>query len=946
MTIKSLFFIVAVQILAIGICFGQADIQINARLVQDDKAIEINQVLKFENTSDSIWTETYLTDWAHSFSSKQTPLAKRFDENYNKKFHLAKEKDRGRTEITSITANTGVLEFSRLDKHPDVLKVVLDKPIPPGGSYTLNLTYKVMLPNAKFTRYGVTRVTDYNLRFWFITPTPFKDGKWVYYSNKNLDDRYFPKANITIDLSIPSGYEVVSDLDISTTNNSSKTANSIVTMSGEDRVRTRLYLRQKSSYKTIETDFLTLETNIQDKAVPDQIQALIADRIAQFLSINLGPYPHKKLLISDLDYKENPVYGLNQLPEFIRPFPEGFQYEIKLVKTSISTYVNNTILINPRQDRWALDGIKVYLLQQYMEQFYPDLKIVGGLDKYWLVRQFYASKLEFTDQFNMLYMHSARLNIDQAITTPYDSLIKYNKNIGTAYKAGAGLNYLGDFIGYEHLDKSIKEFYDTYALKTVASDNLKEILQKNTSKDINWFFTDYLTTRKQLDFTISDTKTIGDSLKVTIKNKRHNAMPVSISSFKNDSLVSKRWVENIDTKKDIFYPKDSVDRLILNYKKRIPEYNLRDNYKNPKAILGLDKPLQFKLLQDFENPAKSQVFFQPVLEFNVYDGLAPGIKAYNTTILTKGFRYKIEPQFGLRSKKLVGSAFISYTHNLDHGKLYRFRYGISGNTFSFAEGLLFRRISSFSSIAFRPKDLRSDKRQVLTTRFLSIDRDQRSGTTFQLEDPDYSVLNFRYTNRNPGIVNTFNWNADVQFARNFGKVSTTAFYRHLYLNNRQLNVRFFGGTFLYNNTRDLGDFFSFALDRPTDYLFDFDYYARSDDSGLLSQQIIIAEGGFKSQLLNPFANQFIVTTNASTTLWKYIYGYGDLGYIKSLDNPGQVVYDSGIQVSLLDDFFELFFPVYSNLGWEIVQPNYQERIRFQVQISIDTAIRLFTRKWY
>lgn len=43
-------------------------------------------------------------------------------------------------------------------------------------------------------------------------------------------------------------------------------------------------------------------------------------------------------------------------------------------------------------------------------------------------------------------------------------------------------------------------------------------------------------------------------------------------------------------------------------------------------------------------------------------------------------------------------------------------------------------------------------------------------------------------------------------------------------------------------------FFSFALDRPTDYLFDFNYLGRSEDTGLVSQQIIIAEGGFKSQL--------------------------------------------------------------------------------------------------
>lgn len=926
--------------------YGQSNTSVSARLIPEEKAIDISQNIQFENTSDSTWTSVYLTDWAHSFSSKQTPLAQRFDENYEKKFHLAKDKDRGSTTINSILSHGNTLQYSRPEKHPDILKVELLEPIKPGESYSLRLDYKVVLPDAKFTRYGVTKVTDYNLRFWFITPAPFVNGEWVYYSNKNLDDRFFPKTNINIVFSIPSGYDVVSDLDTTIEKSSYKIGDRIIKMSGNDRVRSRLYLRQNSTYETIVTDYFALETNIIDNSVQAPMRAIIVDRVAQFLNTSLGPYPHKKLLVSDLDYKESPVYGLNQLPEFLRPFPEGFQYEMKLIKTSINNYVNNTILVNPRTDRWALDGIKVYLLQSYIETYYPNLKVAGNLDKYWLVRQFYGSKLEFKDQFSMLYMHIARLNLDQPISTPYDSLIKYNKNIGNSFKTGAGLNYLGDFIGFAQLDRSIKEFYDKYVLEPVTSSDLKEIIEDNTSKDVDWFFTDYLTTRKTIDFKIAGTKTVGDSLQVTIKNKRDNAMPVSIFGFKNDSIVSKRWVEDIQSEKSIYYPKDSVDRLVLNYDKVIPEYNLRDNYKNPKALLGLDKPLQFKLFQDFENPSKSQVFFQPTFEFNIYDGLAPGIKMYNTTILTKGLRYKIEPQFGLRSRALIGSASISYTHNLDYGKLFSLRYGISGNTFSFAPDLFFRRITPFVSVGFRPKDLRSDKRQTLTARFLSLNRDTSPDPQFQSEDPNYSVLNFRYSNRNPGIVNTFNWNTDVQFSRNFGKVSATAFYRHLYLNNRQLNLRFFAGSFLYNRTRDDGDFFSFALDRPTDYLFDFNYYARSDDSGLFSQQIIIAEGGFKSRLPEPFANQYILTTNASTTIWKYVYGYGDLGYIKSEDRPGRVVYDTGIQVSLLDDFFELFFPIYSNLGWEIGQPNYEERIRFQVELSVDTVIRLFTRKWY
>ena len=170
-------------------------------------------------------------------------------------------------------------------------------------------------------------------------------------------------------------------------------------------------------------------------------------------------------------------------------------------------------------------------------------------------------------------------------------------------------------------------------------------------------------------------------------------------------------------------------------------------------------------------------------------------------------------------------------------------------------------------------------------------------------------------------------------------------YRKLFRNNRQINLRFFTGTFLYSDDME-SDYFSFALDRPTDYLFDYNYYGRSQGSGLFSQQIIVAEGGFKSQLQPEYANQWLATLNASTNLYKWFFVYGDVGLVKNQHENAQFLYDSGIRLSLVDDYFELFFPVYSNLGWEVAQENYDQKIRFIVSLDLNTLIRLFTRRWY
>jgi hypothetical protein len=160
----------------------------------------------------------------------------------------------------------------------------------------------------------------------------------------------------------------------------------------------------------------------------------------------------------------------------------------------------------------------------------------------------------------------------------------------------------------------------------------------------------------------------------------------------------------------------------------------------------------------------------------------------------------------------------------------------------------------------------------------------------------------------------------------------------------QFNTRVFVGKFISNKTNS--DFFSFALDRPTDYLFDYNFLGRSEASGIYSQQIIIAEGGFKSKLDNPFSNDFIATTNNSISLWRWIEIYGDLGLMKNNNENLRFVYDGGFRLNLVTDYFELYFPIYSNNGWETKAPNYGERIRFIVTLSPRTLTSLFTRQWF
>ncbi|MGC1472436.1 MAG: metalloprotease [Psychroserpens sp.] len=927
--------------------FGQNSIDLKVSVDVDTKTLQIDQTITYFNQSSDTLSVIYLNDWNNAYSTKKTPLANRFTEEFNDKFHFAKSEQRGYTVVTKLEDDlNNPLKFSTLEEHPDVIKVELKAPLYPNEAYTISLDYELVVPDDNFTGYGISPEKNFNLKYWYITPAVY-NGEWQYYSNKNLDDLYIPPSNMTMEINLPLNYQLISELQ--TTNIKQTPERQTFNLFGKDRVNTNLILTQRSSFKYVQTDNFTIYSDLSSEAITFEEKALITDKITQYITKNLGEYPHERLLITKSDYKKDPLYGLNQLPEFILPFPASFQYELKLLKTALNNYLENTLLINPRKDYWLRDGIQIYYLMKYVELNYPDTKLLGKLANIWGVRSFHAADLKYNDQFNLFYMQMARTNLHQSLTTSKDSLLKFNSNIAGKYKAGIGLNYLDAFVNANILETTISEYLKKDKLQITNSNRFRAVLESKTDKDVDWFFKDYVGSRTHMDFKIKKVEKTEDSVTITIKNKRNNSMPVSLFTLKNDSILSKSWLEHIGKTKSFTIPRDSLDKLALNYDITIPEFNLRDNYKALDGSFLTNKPFQFRLFKDIEDPYYNQVFIMPQVEFNnIYDGIVLGTKFYNKSVLRKKLNYRFSPVYALKSKSLTGSASMSFTHYLDDMDLFTVSYGASAKYNSFAEDSFVTIFTPSLSFSFRDNEnYRSNQRRNINLRYISISREVGENAIIEdLLEPDYSVVNLRYVNTNPGLVDFYRWFYDVQFANKFGKVAVNYEYRKLTENNRQFNLRFFAGTFLYNNADSSSDYFSFALDRPTDYLFDYNYLGRSEDSGIFSQQIIIAEGGFKSQLETPFANQWMTTANMSTTIWKYVEAYGDLGLVKNKGIGAAFVYDSGIKVDLVTDYFELYFPIYSNLGWEIGQPNYDQKIRIKFTLDPQSLLGLFRRRWY
>ncbi|WP_409024819.1 aminopeptidase [Flavobacterium sp.] len=905
----------------------------------DKKTLNVYQELTFNNQTNDTLNTIVLNDWNNAYSNSETPLGKRFSDEFVRSFHLATEKEKGSTNnLTIIDSNKSILNWSRPIENPDLVEVQLKNTIFPNQKVTFILSYVLKIPDDKYTNYGYNSNADSTLKNWLITPAKYENHNFLKYSNLNLDD--VPNATFDADLKIiiPKEYKITSDL---------------IAVSKEDNIYAfsdkkindiPLYIEKKLTFSVYKNDTIEVLCNIKDGRVNEIYKAIIIEKIVNYVSDNLGRNRLKKITISQSDYDNNPFYGLNQLPRFISPFPDDFIYELKFLKTYLNNYLKNSIQLDSRKDNWVFDAIQVYYMMKYIDAFYPDAKMMGNIANYKLFKGYNLVSLDFNEQYSYFYMLMARKNLDQPLGNSKNTLIKFNEQIASKYRAGISFRYLDNYLGNSIVTSSIQQFYKKNQEKQVSKNDFESILKSNSNTEIDWFFNTIINSREIIDYKFSMVSKTKDSIKFSIKNKTNVTVPIPVYGLKKEEIVFKKWLYPNHADSVYVFQRKEADKIVLNYKNEVPEYNLRNNWKSFKGFLPTNRPIKFNFLKDLEDSYYNQILYVPTLTYNLYDGISPGIRLHNKTILDKPFNFEINPAYSTTTKTVSGFANFAVNQNNRNSKLFTIRYSLSGSFFHYAQEASYLKINPMAQLRIREANFRDNRKQLIIMRQVLVNREQSDFVT-DVTNQNYSVFNIKYYNTKTEVTNHFNFSSDLQLSGKFGKISSEIEYRKLFENNRQINLRLYVGSFLYNKTYAT-DYFSFALDRPTDYLFDYNFYGRSESSGFFSQQFIMAEGGFKSKLNTPYANQWITTLNASYSIWNWIEAYGDIGVLKKKSQNAAFVYDSGIKLNLVPDYFELYFPVYSNNGWEIAQNNYNEKIRFVVTFNPKTLINLFTRKWF
>tara|TARA_A100001234_G_scaffold139601_1_gene122536 strand:+ start:3173 stop:5938 length:2766 start_codon:yes stop_codon:yes gene_type:complete len=904
--------------------FGQSNNSYNleVELNSFDKTIDIKQVMKYKNTSNTSVDIIFLEDWSNAYSNTDTKLAKRISDEYSRSFSFSQKKQRGSTIINKISSNN-IDKWSRSENASDIIKLFLKEPLKINQSIEIEISYSIKLPDSKFTGFGYDNSNNFYLKNWIIAFSANSGLNLLPQSNLNLDDQSIDNSYYSIKLKLDGDYFIVSNLqNILNEDNERETAQLI----GSSVKDVKLNILAEDNFIELKNNQFEVETDIFKKTPLLESENKF-NRVSSFISKYFNDTEKTKLLITKQDYESSPFYGLNELPGFLSPFSDEFLEEIIFLKSFSINYINQKLNLNKRDSHWVFKGLEIFIINKYINQFYPKVKFIGKLAANKFIDTYEVSKLNFNDIFINYSEYVQRLNLHQSDSQPSNTLTRINEEIVSPYHTGVGLIYLENLIGKEKFQSLVHKIVNSESIK-----KLNDLFYDYKENDLRWFIDNYLGSRQSLDLSIR--KTSENFYRVSEKNNIR--VPYSVGLLKNDSVI---YSERFNTYKQIELPKLDYDYVAVNPKVKIPEINQNNNwiYKSRST-----KPLRLRLIGDLDNPKNRNIYIRPEVTYNLYDGISPGINIINRGIKNKPFTFEIFSQYASNTENLVGALNLKYQLNDEIRKNYSTIYSIQYKTNHYDENLRYHVFFPSIVLNFRDnKDLRSNIVRTFSLSNYTIRKEASDSKKFL---NDYSIYNIGHAYSEIDIVKYLRTSFNSQLSKNFGKINFVFDYRKLLDNNRQFQARLYFGKFLWNKNRD-NTYFNYNLSRSGDYLFNGNYIGRSEEDGILSQQFIMAGGGFKSFFENPSTNNFILSTNLNFGIWKWFESYLDLGILKDKEEKSRYFYGTGIRLNILPDFFELYFPVSSNNGFELSQENYSSKIRFIVSYNLESLSKLFTRRW-
>ena len=915
-------------------------IYVEAKLSSDKKVLEINQEVVYYNNSGKDLSTIKLLNWVSAYNKRGTSLVYRKLEDRNNDLHFAKNEELGK--ILNLNIKNGNQSIPVSSISDENIFLPLNESLKPGESVKLQLQYQMQLPDKKFTGYG-TSDQNIALKYFFIVPDHFDPDNISRRNYHDIEESVSFNTYWTVNFDIPFNYFIESNLSQMQMN------------------FFKGYLDTDPEFLISQNEFPTIKINTEDinteikfgyNLKPQEKQSLefYLPLHLKFLKERIGFVPDR-LFISDKFRGKEDFFGNNDI-KFLtfkfQLFSDAEKTDLDYFGIITKKILDESIITDKQDNHWFKNGLKSYFEIQYIKNFYSDTKLLGNLPETKILgvkplKLFHASTVKLVDRYGLAYQYIMSQNLDQKIDEKFSVLSNFNDMAISSFETGSLFSYSAEKMGYENFNNLLKDYIKKNTDKEVnPKDFLEELAEKDNQTQ---YLSNFLEQKNRVNFKLKNFRREGDSLNIKLIKNTDAAIPVKLETQTKNGDKKTYWVETeVNEKtKNFSIPALDIYKITLNSDYIFPESNYKDNFLYTKGLFSNTRKIKFKLIKDIPNPEFSEIYISPKIRFNnTYDKFTLGINFKNQSLFEQKFLYSVTPTYSTGTNKLVGSGAVSYSFLPAESIVRSLTFGVSGSYFHYDYDLAYRKASFFSNLNFR-KNPRSTVSRGIAFSYNYFERDLSPAMITNQDYGKYNLWSLGYGYTDNQMIHEKSISISTQGMEDFNKINAEAFYRWEFAPKQKLSLRLFAGYFMRNDTRN--NTFNYGISRVSDYSFSYNLLGQSANSGLLSQQYILADGGFKS-FLPGSVNHWITSFNVDSSVWKIFHVYADAGVYKNKNQPTQFIWDTGIKVRVIPDFLEVYFPIQSSLGFEPSFKDYAKRIRYTLVLNLGSIINAARRGWY
>ncbi len=954
--------LVSVSCCQTGYWQQQVNFKINVKLNDAENSLDGFEKIEYINHSPDTLLFVWFHLWPNAYKNDKTAFSDQLLENGRTDFYFSSREDRGYINrldfrVDDITA--------RLEDHPgfqDIVKLVLPKPLEPGGSILISTPFHIKLPY-NFSRGGHLG-QSYQITQWYPKPAVYDSRGWHPMPYLDQGEFYSEFGDYEVTITLAENYVVAATGELQNEDEKAWLLNRAASLNPATQVeKLKKGLIPKVAKETGNRQGKPIlkEGKPLEKPAPAHpvqgIRSVRRDSLRQAISSpGMKTLIYKQERIHDFAWFADKTFIVNhdslQLQSgriidlysfFLPKETEIWKHSIDFMKDAIKTR-SSWIGEYPYK---VVSVVQAPLpLPGGME--YPTIAVISALPDEQTLDETIAHEIGHNWFYGSLGSNERDHPwMDEGMNTYYDyryirEKYKDNKKIS--------LGPAGRFSEYD---------FERILFETIASVNRDQPINEPATaySVLNYDMVVYHKTAEWMKFLA---KQIGESNFDSCMREYYRLWQFRHPYPEDfEALVSTFDKKNLDS---VFQLLDTTGSLLTGGKKRI-----RFSW-----LINADPENKFH-----------NISLAPMFGINKYDGPMFGAAIHNYNLPLTRLQFIAVPLYATRSKVINGIGRATYSW-YPRFILQKVEVGASFEKFTqneFTDSVAKRTNLGFTKFApelrleFKSPDPRSHLKRFIQFRswFLSEDElhfftDPATMTdSYSTQKKISNISQLRFVGDNSRVLYPYHWEMQFEVSDDYGKALFTGNYFFNYTDKGGLNLRWFAGKFFYPGGKTAQKQFkteNYQLNMTgpkgyEDYTYSNYFLGRNEYQGFLSQQIMIRDGAFKvrTDLLSSKigkTDNWLTALNFTSDIPDHVNPisllpikvplriFADLGtysdvWKKNSTTP-KFLFDAGLQVSLFKDLINIYVPLlyskqYRDYFKSTPGNNFWQRISFSIDIQ-------------